>query len=972
MVSSMDSPAARTFKRSLLIGIVSRAFGFHYYGAEHTSSGLVFLSRKPRRIALSDLAGTATTGRFLGFSLVTFPLRNGTAVAIAGLSLADAASLKTACNDALRLFVAGQFTAAEEELRLIAKAARHLERPRRYPSAGLLEPFLTKASEVLERFPSNIPDGALSQDQLSVLDAVSAFRQAPEAAREAAIKCFLEAELEVMAGFFDTIESNPLTPEQRRAVVTDEDATLVLAGAGSGKTSVIVAKAAYLIEREVRAPDEILLLSFGKYAAAEMATRVLHGSGESVAALTFHALGYEIIRKVEGTAPAPAPHASDEAQFRKLLREILMDDIVTEPKLAALLLRWFSQFYHPYKSEWDFATLDEYYRYVEAQELRSLRGDLVKSFEESEIANWLYLNGIDYEYEPDYEHELPENDRRAYTPDFKLTSSGVYIEHFGVRRFFGPDGSFVLTTAPFVDTEEYLEGMEWKRAIHRKYGTTLIETYSYERVEGSLTGALEEKLASFVTLQPIPADQVFEALAELGQVDGFTQTLGTFLRHFKSSGTTIERCRARGDASKDPGRSEAFLAVFEPVFEAYQGRLGKRIDFEDMILRAADHVASGRYQSPYRHLLIDEFQDISAGRARLLKSLKAQHADARVFAVGDDWQSIYRFTGSDIHLMRNFGAEFGGTFAGAQAVHATVDLGRTFRSVDKIALPAMRFVLQNPNQIRKSMATVKASTDPAVKIVYYSHGHAGEALATALRGISLNTTDTAGVLLLGRYHYLEPGNLRDLASSHPNLAIDFMTVHASKGLEADHVVILGATAGKLGFPAEIVDDPLLDLVLPEPEEFEHAEERRLFYVALTRAKESVTILADQEEPSAFVRELVEDPEYETVVIGGDGAAGRRCGKCGGRMLAQTSKNDRLYFVCEHRRLCGHTLLPCSACGKDVPVKNPHRPGKLVCSCGAEFPACPACSDGWLVERAGPYGTFLGCVNYPECEGKAAR
>jgi DNA helicase-4 len=380
-------------------------------------------------------------------------------------------------------------------------------------------------------------------------------------------------------------------------------------------------------------------------------------------------------------------------------------------------------------------------------------------------------------------------------------------------------------------------------------------------------------------------------------------------------------------------------------------------------------VKSGRYQSPYRHLLVDEFQDISAGRARLLKSLKAQHSDARLFAVGDDWQSIYRFTGSDIHLMRTFGAELGGTFAGNQAVHSTVDLGRTFRSVDKIALPAKRFVLRNPSQIEKTMRTAASTAAPAIKIIYHTKGRPGGALKTALRELSLTAGEHSSVLLLGRYHFLKPDNLRELGKPHPTLSIDFMTVHASKGLEADHVVLLGAAAGRLGFPAEIVDDPLLDLVLPEPEAFDHAEERRLFYVALTRAKRSVTILADQEEPSVFVRELVEDPEYETVVLDGSGSAAHRCGKCGGRMLPQSSKNERLYFACEHRRLCGHTLLSCGSCGKDLPAKARGRPGKLLCSCGAEFPACPQCNDGWLVERTGPYGAFLGCVNYPECRGK---
>ena len=110
----------------------------------------------------------------------------------------------------------------------------------------------------------------------------------------------------------------------------------------------------------------------------------------------------------------------------------------------------------------------------------------------------------------------------------------------------------------------------------------------------------------------------------------------------------------------------------EPLLAAYQRRLGDRIDFEDMIARATEHVEARSYRSPYRHLLVDEFQDISDGRARFLSALKAQHDDARIFAVGDDWQSIYRFTGPDIHLMRNFGPEFAGVFAGKTGVHSSV------------------------------------------------------------------------------------------------------------------------------------------------------------------------------------------------------------------------------------------------------------------------------------------------------------
>ncbi len=188
-----------------------------------------------------------------------------------------------------------------------------------------------------------------------------------------------------MKDFFDNIESNPLTPEQRLAVLTDEDASLVLAGAGSGKTSVIVAKATYLIERGIREPNEILLMAFGKDAATEVAARIKERSGASVDALTFHALGYEIIGQVEGGAPALAAHASDNAQFRALLRDILINDVGRLGGLKSLLLKWFSEFYWPFKREWDFKTKSEYYQYVESHDLRTLGGERVKSFEELQI-----------------------------------------------------------------------------------------------------------------------------------------------------------------------------------------------------------------------------------------------------------------------------------------------------------------------------------------------------------------------------------------------------------------------------------------------------------------------------------------------------------------------------------------------------------------------------------------------------------
>tara|TARA_R100000789_G_scaffold98887_1_gene103807 strand:+ start:3473 stop:6394 length:2922 start_codon:yes stop_codon:yes gene_type:complete len=955
-------------KRSPLSGAVLRPLGFSSWGAEQTETGISFHGGARTQVPFSEWAGPPKLISTLGFSTMAVPLADGTEIKLAGLKSSDAIRFISAVNDAFREHITQQFKETEEELKALAQAIDRLNQPRRYLAACLLSPFLERATKAIDSLPALIPDGVLADSEQRLLDAVSTFKDAPEQARKAAIQRFIETELADMKAFFDTIESNPLTPEQRLAVVTDEDATLVLAGAGSGKTSVIVAKAAYLIDRGIRQPEEILLMAFGKDAASEMAARIKERSGASVDAMTFHALGNRIIREVEGTGPALADHASDDAKFRALLRDILVTEIAPMTGLGKLLLDWFSEFYWPYKSEWDFKTQDAYFQWVESHELRTLNGDRVKSFEEWEISNWLYRNGIAYEYEPVYEHELPADARGPYKPDFRLTESGIYIEHFGVRKSRGPDGMIRLTTAPFIDRDRYLADMTWKRELHQARGTTLIETFSYEKVEGKLLDGLREKLAPYVECKPVPDGQVFNTLSEMGQVDAFTQTVGTFLRHFKSGGVTIAQCRARSEAAGDVPRSSAFIKIFEPLIDAYERRLGDMIDFEDMIVRATEHVESGRYQSPYRHLLVDEFQDISEGRARLLRALKGQHSDGRVFAVGDDWQSIYRFTGSDIHLMRSFGKEFGGNFAGADDVHSTVDLGRTFRSVDKIAHPARRFVLRNPSQIKKTVVPAGTASAPAIMVAYYGWGQDGAALNGALDRLSAEALSGASVLLLGRYHRAKPKALAALSANFPKLSIRFMTVHASKGLEADHVIILRAVSDTMGFPSEVVDDPLLDLVLPEPENFEHAEERRLFYVALTRARKSVTILADREKPSAFVRELVDTPEYEAIELGEPGIAEHRCHSCGGRMLAQKAKKGSTYFSCEHRHLCGQTLKPCNICGGDLPVKDTANPDKMVCSCGAAFAACPECTDGWLIERRGPRGKFLGCVTYPACTG----
>jgi DNA helicase-4 len=224
--------------------------------------------------------------------------------------------------------------------------------------------------------------------------------------------------------------------------------------------------------------------------------------------------------------------------------------------------------------------------------------------------------------------------------------------------------------------------------------------------------------------------------------------------------------------------------------------------------------------------------------------------------------------------------------------------------------------------------------------------------------------------LLGRYRYLAPKNLPTLRRKFPNLEINFKTIHSSKGLEADHVIILGVYRGRTGFPSEIVDDPLLNLVSPDEEFFENAEERRVMYVALTRARQSVTLMSSSTKQSAFVAEMLKEPEYLVADHTGPTHHKHICGECGGNLLAFHKKNGGMWYRCEHEKLCGNTMNSCGVCGLDIP-KIKQNSNLLRCSCGEEYQACPSldCCDGWLVERNSRFGQFLGCAKYPKCSGK---
>lgn len=754
-----------------------------------------------------------------------------------------------------------------------------------------------------------------------------------------------------------------LTDEQQEAILRDEDNCLVLAGAGTGKTSTVAGKVGYLLRTGAAKREQILLLAFTRKAADEMRERIAASIGANVAVCTFHSLGLEIVSHARGKQPALARFVEDPRLLSALLTRLisaLLDDPATRDRLVA----FYAYHLFPYRSPFEFASQHEYFQHLRRYELRTLRGELVKSHEEIIVANWLHLNGVEYVYERDYPHDTASIQHRQYRPDFYLPQYDLYIEHFGVDR--------MGNAAPGVDAQKYREGMAWKRSVHARYKTRLVETYSYERMEGTLVDSLATKLrAAGVVPEALPPDAVRTDVERLQLVDPLVRLLSTFLNLFKGNLWHLDELEAAaratcGRVASDSNRSTAFLQIFGLVHAAYERELARagEIDFNDMISLATEAVLTGAYQSPFTHVIVDEFQDLSRGRGRLIRALLDQVPDRRLFCVGDDWQSIYRFTGSDIGQMTSFNEAFG--FA-----HRAI-LSRTHRLNAETLEASAHFVQQNPSQLRKRLSAARRLGAPAIE-VHGASSRAREELvdATLARITKVATRDSAktsdspaspSVLVLGRYRHSLTAK-RTFERNHRDLNIRWLTVHTAKGLEADYAVVLDVVDGKFGFPSEIVDDPILDLVLAAGGDYENAEERRLFYVALTRAKHRVYLLTDSARPSKFIDEMT-GPAYADWVSAAFPNEGptTACRECGGALVRRAGPHGAFWGCCNFP-LCEGSAARCPACEAAPLMREGHSYRCAAPSCGASATVCPSCGVGILREREGPHGTFYGCSEW---------
>lgn len=864
---------------------------------------------------------------------------------------------------------------------------------------------------------------------------------------------YINQELKDNSDLFDDLGGKSLDSQQREAIVVDEDAVKIIAGAGSGKTFTIQGKVKYLTEKRDVDPSEILAISFSNASVDDLKERI----AEPIDIKTFHKVGKDILTQYNQYS------RPDTSALKRIIKRYLTKKALKNEDISKKLIEFFSFYINVPPSDddikyegdlldWqegvDFSTLK---RRFKNKQRETLNNEIVRSYEELYIANFLFIYGIKYTYEKIYSYpnknferefnkfkeflfsfneEIPdelknditkdllnltdifeEYEIKDYLPDFYLDDYNIYIEHFGLNRncenhLIGGKSSV-----------EYVKEMEWKRKVHKKYGTTLIETFSYYQSENRLLTRLAEKLqAQGVEFNEIDYREVYRILLEnktIKEWEDFIVLLKTFIELFKGNNYDETKFKEfydyvgglKDSFSKD--RTIAFLKIVEEIYNDYEAYLLKikKIDFNDMINKASDCIVKNGLDLPYKYIIVDEYQDTSFTRYNLLRNI-CDSIGAKIMVVGDDWQSIYSFSGCDVNIFTKFDNFFD--------VCETRYIEKTYRNSQQLIDASSNFVMKNPDQTRKELKSSKSLKYP-IKLVNFDNDF-DEILKFELiikNIINQSTFKNKKILILGRnnkdiFNLLKNFNVENeygkrkfeilgdedklrrnkfvkiVYRESPDVNIEYRTVHQSKGLECDNVILINLKNWKAGFPNKMVDDPVLNFVKRNGDSFSYAEERRLFYVALTRTKNNVYLLAPYFKSSVFVQELKTDANVELLNLEHNRL----------ETLKNIEKNGERYVI--------PTKLKCQVCKTGVVLLESFwNKGKLnrVLKCshnmappfnrcnweggyyGSELEDlddieyCPSC-DGILIKRYrhSDGHPFLGCTNFRKtgCRGKGKK
>mgnify|MGYP000892947694 CR=1 FL=1 len=678
----------------------------------------------------------------------------------------------------------------------------------------------------------------------------------------------IQETLDTNKDFFDHCLKYPLDKQQRRSIVSEEDNCLVVSSAGSGKTSSIVGKVRYLIDIKHINPQNILLISYTNKAAAELTERM---NIVGLRGYTFHKLAIDIIGKATGQKPSI--HDNTDALFVKIYHKLLEDE-----DFKKSIVEYFVD-YQVQEADWEHRKNERRQKLSELKEIRLKaqfpdmdgKAIYVRSEQEQKICFALSSLGVKFRYEEPYEYPLADEMHSQYKPDFSIyfeqdgKTKRIYLEHFGVDEhglvptWFAKDKGITYEEA----NQKYNDGITWKKAAHEKFGTILLTTSSaafhYSDIRHTLKALLEK---AGVPVQEKTDAELYDMVLPPNskQEKAFIRLVVTFVTLIKSSCKSIQEVLKQAKCAGDERSTFIIKRIFQPVYERYIEELksSNQIDFTDAILQATE-ICRSSHPVKYEYIIVDEFQDISVDRYNFLKVLREGNPPAKLYCVGDDWQSIYRFSGSDMALFNQFSDYFGSTEINR--------IETTYRFGEPLVSLSSQFIQRNKVQIKKDIHPFNPQTKTELQFCAYERRDYCNAIGQLVESIPADKS----IFLLGRYSFddyylsflyksVKEGNRFYYFIG--DRKIEFLTVHKSKGLEADYVIILQCNKDTYGFPSMVSDDPVLDYVLTKSDQYPYGEERRLFYVAITRAKIKTYVFYDKRFPSVFVGEFLH-PEKVT-------------------------------------------------------------------------------------------------------------
>lgn len=696
--------------------------------------------------------------------------------------------------------------------------------------------------------------------------------------------------------FRDVDSSINLDEEQRKAIVSDEKYSLIIAGAGAGKTTTMAAKVKYLIEKRHVDPSKIIVISYTNKATNELEDRIKYEFKLPVNIMTFHSLGITIVRKLFDQPLVPVSPKEQEEIIINFVKDILFEDKVLLEKYIYSFNKYpdlnnnkmfSSGFISNYKK---FKTFDEYFadyknrKYKEnflnikniinykinfyQDNMRTIKNENVKSKGEVNIANYLFLNGIDYKYEEPYPEKV--DDDKAYLPDFTIFADDepIYIEYYGLSSYY-QNG-----TLSKKDRLKYEDIRSKKQAWHKKHKNRYIEL-DYLNGNSNYIEELKKMLKEYgVVLKKRTDREIYNQILDnntKAEFFKFVEYMVSLINEIKSSVNRDNMKKIIEDYIYDSNLSNHAkyemideVNLFFKLYNYYNKQIipKNRIDFSDMIYYANNYLTKLDVDNDildYEYIIIDEYQDISFDRYNFAKNVSFL-SKAKVVSVGDDWQTIYSFSGSRIDLFYRYNELFGGA--------KKLFINSTYRNSQQLIDIAGNFIMKNPFQIKKSLRSKKRRESP-IKINYYTNDQYRKVTQIIDKIYRQNKTDK--VMILSRKNktieklidsgYFKKGiDTRIIYNKYPDMIIDAMSVHSSKGLGADQVILLNCTNND--FPCKGYKEIWLkELFKPNGyiEDYPYAEDRRIFYVALTRTKKDIYLMVpyDKNKRSIFIDEIIE-------------------------------------------------------------------------------------------------------------------